>query len=251
VIGYNGPVTTSASPAATMKLVGGELCLDFVNTVGGRLPEGPASPGSQVLADKLDAYPDLVAWSRHAGSTSEADARRLLRLAESYPREAGDVLDRARLFREALHRTLRSLMVGRRPDPSDLSRVSDEVAAARTHEVLALSAEGLRWEWPDAGSRLDSPLWPVSRSAASLLTSGDLSRLRQCGGERCGWLFVDRSRNRSRQWCTMEDCGNVSKVRRFRRRHSRRHSGSGRHGDPAQERTPLRARRSSRPSRST
>jgi predicted RNA-binding Zn ribbon-like protein len=82
--------------------------------------------------------------------------------------------------------------------------------------------EGLRWDWPDAGSRLDSPLWPVGRAAAALLTSGDLSRLRQCGGERCGWLFLDRSRNRSRHWCTMEDCGNVSKVRRFRQRRTRR-----------------------------
>ncbi len=98
-----------------MKLVGGELCLDFVNTVGGRIPEGAGSPGSSVIADKLRAYGDLVAWGRHTRSTTAADARRLLRLAESHPREAADVLARARLFREALHRTLRSLMPGRRP----------------------------------------------------------------------------------------------------------------------------------------
>ena len=213
-----------------MKLVGGDLCLDFVNTVGGRVAEGGGSPGSRVLADKLAAYADLVAWGRHTGSIGETNARQLLRLAESQPREAADVLGRALLFREALHRTLLSLMLGRRPEPADVSRLNAEVADARTHEVLALSREGLRWEWPDPGSRLDSLLWPVSRSAAALLTSGDLSRLRQCGGERCGWLFVDRSRNRSRQWCTMEDCGNVSKVRRFRRRHSSRR---GRRTEPA------------------
>ncbi len=207
------------SLAGTMKLVGGELCLDFVNTVGGRIPEGAGSPGSSVIADKLGAYEDLVAWGRHARSTGEADARRLLRLAEGRPREAADVVGRARLFREALHRTLRSLRLGRRPAAADLGRINDEVSAARKREVLAPRPDGLRWDWPDAGGRLDSPLWPVGRSAAALLTSGDLSRLRQCGGERCGWLFLDRSRNRSRQWCTMEDCGNVSKVRRFRRRH--------------------------------
>lgn len=208
------------SLAGTMKLVGGELCLDFVNTVGGRVPEGAGSPGSAVIADKLGAYGDLVAWGRHTRSTTEPDARRLLRLAESHPREAADVLGRARVFREALRRTLRSLMLGRRPEAADLARINDEIAAARKREVLAPSRDGLRWDWPDPGRRLDSPLWPVGRSAAALLTSGDLSRLRQCGGERCGWLFLDRSRNRSRHWCTMEDCGNVSKVRRFRRRHS-------------------------------
>jgi predicted RNA-binding Zn ribbon-like protein len=211
-------MTTSDSLAGTMKLVGGELCLDFINTVGGRIPERGGSAGSRVLADKLGAYTDLVAWSRHTGSMGKADARRLLRLADSRRREAEDVLGRALLFREALHRTLRSVMLGRRPEPPDLSLLNAEIAAARGRERLAPSGVGLRWEWPDAGGELDAPLWPVSRSAAALLTSEDLSRLRQCGGEQCGWLFLDRSRNRSRQWCTMEDCGNLSKVRRFRRR---------------------------------
>jgi len=213
-------VATTPSPAATMKLVGGDLCLDFVNTVGGRTPAD--STGSRVLADKLAGYGDLLAWARHTQSVAETDARRLARLAEDRPREAASVLGRALALREALHRTLRALMLDRRPEPTDLSLLNTEIAEARGREVLAPFRDGLRWEWPDSGGRLESPLWPVVRAAAALITSGDLSRLRECGGERCGWLFLDRSRNRSRQWCTMEDCGNVSKVRRFRRRHSRR-----------------------------
>ena len=213
-------VATTPSPAATMKLVGGDLCLDFVNTVGGRTPAD--STGSRVLADKLAGYGDLLAWARHTQSVAETDARRLARLAEDRPREAASVLGRALALREALHRTLRALMLDRRPEPTDLSLLNTEIAEARGREVLAPFRDGLRWEWPDSGGRLESPLWPVVRAAAALITSGDLSRLRECGGERCGWLFLDRSRNGSRQWCTMEDCGNVAKVRRFRQRHSRR-----------------------------
>src|SRR5512144_1337235 len=129
------------APAGTMKLVGGEVCLDFVNTVGGRVPGSAGSAASSVISDKLGAYADLVAWARHTRSTSEADARRLLRLAESRPREAADVLGRARLFREALHRALRSLMLGRRPDAADLARINGEIAAARKREVLAPARE--------------------------------------------------------------------------------------------------------------
>ena len=222
-------MATSESPAATTKLVGGDLCLDFVNTVGGRVFSGDSSVRSQVLADKLAAYADLVAWGRHTESLSEAGARRLARLAEACPREAAAVLSRALAFREALYRTLRSSMLGRRPEPPDLSLLNTEIAAARGREALRPAGDGLRWEWPDPGGRLDSPLWPVGRAAAALLTSpGELSRLRQCGGDTCGWLFLDRSRNRSRQWCTMEDCGNVSKVRRFRQRHARRVRPHGR-----------------------
>ena len=204
------------SPAVT-KLVGGDPCLDFVNTVGGRIPIGARGWASQVLADKLSDYPDLVAWSRHARLVGEADAHRLERLAKRHPRAAMAVLGRALSLREALHRTLLALMTGRRPAREDLELLNAEMAAARGREALRVERGAVRWTWLDAGARLDSPLWPISRAAAALLTSG-LGRLRVCGGERCGWLFVDRSRNRSRQWCTMEDCGNVSKVRRFRAR---------------------------------
>jgi predicted RNA-binding Zn ribbon-like protein len=203
-----------------MKLVGGDPCLDFVNSVGGRVP---AVGGAQarVRADKLAGYPDLVAWSVHAELVGESTARSLLRLAAARPREARAGLDRALAFREALYRTLRALMLGRAPAPADLALLNVELAACRSREVLAARREGLRWEWRDAAEQLESPLWPVARAAAALLTSPELERLRQCGGDECGWLFLDRSRNHSRQWCTMEDCGNLSKVRRFRERHAR------------------------------
>jgi predicted RNA-binding Zn ribbon-like protein len=29
-----------------------------------------------------------------------------------------------------------------------------------------------------------------------------------------GWVFIDRSRNRSRRWCTMDSCGAYAKARR-------------------------------------
>jgi predicted RNA-binding Zn ribbon-like protein len=209
------------SRAATMKLVGGDPCLDFVNTVGGRVPAEDGSVATRVLVDKLAAYADLAAWSRHVGSIEEGPARRLARLAEGRPREAGSVLGRALVMREALHRTLRALMREESPEEGDLRLLNAEIARARGYERLTPAQPGLRWEWPDAERRLESLLWPVAKAAGDLLTSGDLSRLRECGGERCGWLFLDRSRNRSRQWCTMEDCGNVAKVRRFRERLAR------------------------------
>jgi predicted RNA-binding Zn ribbon-like protein len=202
--------------AATMKLVGGNPGLDFVNTVGGRTA-GPGSE-SRVANDKLGDYRDLVAWARHAGLLSEARARGLVRMAERAPREAARVFARAAELREALHRLLRALMDGRRPDPADLAVLNAELAAMRSGERLVARPEGLRWEHDDAQVRLDSVLRPICRGVEGLLTSGNLSRVRACAGEGCGWLFLDRSKNRSRQWCTMEDCGNASKVRRFRER---------------------------------
>ena len=53
--------------------------------------------------------------------------------------------------------------------------------------------------WAEGGRALDSMLWPIARSAADLLTSGELEAVRQCGGRNCGWLFLDTSRNRTRR----------------------------------------------------
>jgi len=78
--------------------------------------------------------------------------------------------------------------------------------------------KGFKWEWIGREASLDRMLWSIAHSGAEFLIKGDLSRLRECGGEECGWLFEDTSRNRSRQWCHMQDCGNLAKVRRFRTR---------------------------------
>jgi predicted RNA-binding Zn ribbon-like protein len=49
-----------------------------------------------------------------------------------------------------------------------------------------------------------------------LLTSDALARVRLCADTSCAWLFLDTTRNRTRRWCDMKECGNRNKVRRFR-----------------------------------
>jgi len=60
----------------------------------------------------------------------------------------------------------------------------------------------------------------VVHAATGLLTSGPLDRVKDCAA--CRWLFVDESRNRSRRWSTMEECGTHEKVRRYLERRAAR-----------------------------
>ena len=206
------------------KFIGGILCLDFINTVEGRSgtshQKGAAGDQYKIIGEKLRNYSDLVAWCRHeqAALLSPKDARRLIQLAEKHPKAAQTVFETAINLREALYRIFKAVANNRKPNRRDIERLDDELRKARAHERLVFSIDGFATEWEDMSDTLDSPLWPVARSAADLLTSGDSSRLRQCVGEDCGWLFMDTSRNRSRQWCDMKDCGNLAKVRRFRER---------------------------------
>src|SRR6185437_6680981 len=54
----------------------------------------------------------------------------------------------------------------------------------------------------------------VAADARALLL--DPSALRACADPECGWLFLDRSQARRRRWCSMAECGNRAKARRFR-----------------------------------
>ena len=199
------------SSAAEMRLIGGRLCLDFVNTVGGR-------ENSRVLGDKLVDYSDLVAWSQHSGIITAAEAARLVRESKQKPAAARTVFRRAIALREALHRIFKAVALERTPHSVDLDTMNDELLKARNHERLISTSKGVVWEWTGSETELDRMLWSIAHSASEFLSTADLSRLRECGGEECGWLFEDTSRNRSRQWCHMQDCGNLAKVRRFRTR---------------------------------
>ena len=212
----------SERPAATMKLVGGRLFLDFINTSGGRRPDPSqrkAHSGSVIiLGEKLTDYFDLLAWGRHTDSISEADLQTLMRDARRHEGEASSVLERAFALREAGYRICMAILGKRPPEDGDLEILNREITIARCHERLSAASDGYVWEWTSEGAALDRMLWPVARSGAELLTTADLTRIHACGAEDCGWLFEDSSRNRSRHWCTMQDCGNVAKVRRFRTR---------------------------------
>jgi predicted RNA-binding Zn ribbon-like protein len=75
--------------------------------------------------------------------------------------------------------------------------------------------DGYNWDSRGEMAKLDWILNPLIRSAADLLVSDELKRVKKCGDPACGWLFLDTSRNNSRRWCDMSDCGNRAKACRF------------------------------------
>lgn len=210
------------TPAGQMKLIGGRLCLDFVNSVGGRRlepsPKKKAIDGVIVREDKFREYADLVAWSLHTGLLTEAEAIALLRESKRREKDAATVLARALALREAIWRICKAVMAGMPLRQADLDLLNQELAVAHGRVRVAAAEKNFVWEWTDTKNALDRMLWLIADSAAEFLTTADLTRLRECGGENCGWLFEDTSRNRRRQWCDMQDCGNLAKVRRFRSR---------------------------------
>jgi len=161
-----------------MRLDGGHPALDLVNTLYGQVGKPPEHDVLQTRED-LMTFATRVGVATRGTSTAALEAARRLRTASEHA------------FRDA--------------DPSGL-----ETAAKRAYRAGSLERGG--WTWSD-----DDPLSTVHRlahAAALLLADKDaLERLRGCAG--CCWLYLDRSKNRSRKWCSMEDCGTNAKKRRY------------------------------------
>lgn len=198
---------TSTDPAR-MRLVGGDLSLDYVNT-----RTGP--PGAPPTEDVLRDYAGLVAWARHVGIADATDVHRLETAAAGDPISARRAIRRARGLREDLDQLFRAVAAGESlPEPAR-SGLRDAAADVLTRAELVPADTGYAWSW--VGDRtLAGPLGPVVRSAVELLTAGPLDRVKAC--PTCGFLFLDESKNRSRRWCSMDDCGAAEKMRRYVRR---------------------------------
>ncbi len=215
-------------PVAAASLVGGRLCLDLANTVAGWRGSRPPRD-FEPLEDRLLDYADLLAWAQRSGLLDQASVGALWRFARRGARDAAAVVARARGLRHAVYRTARRLIDRRTPVDADVEVILAEFRNARRHERLQASETGLSWTTMADPRALDRVLWPVAQSAVEFFTTGNLTRLRVCPGEECGWVFEDTSRNRSRRWCEMADCGNLAKVRRFRSRSRSRAGKKGGH----------------------
>ena len=192
-------------------LVGGDLALDFVNTVTARDTEP---------SDFLDDYHALIRWARLTSRFVNKDLVELTNLARSEPEKAAAALGQCRRVREALCAVLYALIARREPQTENVAVM--DYARKRAFDAARLNAFklGLRVAWSVERSGLDLITHVVTARALDLLQNVSLDRLRVCAGTDCGWVFIDTSKNGKRRWCDMEVCGNAAKARRFRKRHA-------------------------------
>jgi len=196
-----------AVPDHDIELSGGALALDFANTVGGT----HVSP----THDHLRAYGDIVRFAELAGGVDASAARRLVQRAEREPGRAAAVYELGISLRESIWGIFSALASGDVPRDEDLELLGDAAASGAARSRLVYDSDGVGWSFASDVDELERPLWEIARSAVDLLTSGERDRVKECASTTCEWVFIDRSKNHSRRWCDMSDCGNRAKARRF------------------------------------
>ncbi len=195
-------------------LVGGALCLDLLNTV---------MQGQELLPD----FGSYLRWLNQAGvDTSEgASASTLARWQTESPATVATLADVKKL-RETLREAVRAFAAGERVPEKVLASLNPLLARSPvrselvrgTGEEAARLHKRFRVHWQDPADLLA----PVAESAADLFSGADPALVRQCDGAGCTMMFMDRTKNHRRRWCSMAVCGNRAKVAAHRARQKTR-----------------------------
>jgi predicted RNA-binding Zn ribbon-like protein len=190
--------------------IGGALCLDFANTASWE--------ADQRTTEHLNDFHDLVRWCAERAIISQETDAALFIEAEQNSVRGEAVLAEAKEFRETLYRIFIALSRQNAPTCGDLQLLNETLAQVPLHFEVRREKEGFSCERKAGGTEFAKLLGPVVWCAAELLASEKIEQVKCCASETCGWLFLDGTKNHSRRWCDMSDCGSRAKSKRYYRK---------------------------------
>jgi len=196
------------SLVSSVQLLGGRLCLDFVNT----------TPSHSELS-----WEGLVLLLEATRVVSVERGAHLLALPQSDPAAAEGLLQKARRLSASLRKALTAMHRKHKIAAEWVEPINEVLRITEGHDELIFEDAAWRMEFVAREGGLDWLLAAIARSAAELVAEGPKAPLRICASPQCGLFFYDKSRTHRRRWCSMSACGNRSKVATFARRHSAAH----------------------------
>jgi predicted RNA-binding Zn ribbon-like protein len=192
-------------------LKSGHPILEFTNTVGNHASDHPG--------EHLFGYGDLLAWMGNIGLLQEEQVQVLKRKAAAQSEKSTAAFARSLELRESIYRIFVAQTKGESPAQDDLEVLNSVLRNLTGGAQIGQESGKFAWQWNFDAMSLEAPLSIIALAAADLMTSENIKWVGQCADEDgCGWLFVDTSKNHSRRWCDINDCGNRAKQRRYLQR---------------------------------
>lgn len=177
-------------------LDGGNLSLDFINTIKDRLVADPE--------DYLSGKEEWIAWLQHVD---------ILEDEVTNFEEADFNLKEVIRKREFLHRVFQGLAFQREIKEKDL-KCFDLLLQKIRRATKIFVVDNKPQEYLEIDPNdLNSYILKIGKAAHELLMSEEIDRIKECGN--CGWLYYDSSKNKCRKWCNMDTCGNEVKARKY------------------------------------
>jgi predicted RNA-binding Zn ribbon-like protein len=166
-----------------VRLDGGRPVLDFLNTANW-------SESGEIINERLESLDDVRVWMTAIGLSNCG---------------LPNFVEELRHFRSILRPAFTT-----QADTQEAICLLNSTIKAITGDVLSQSILDVEPP-PEPVSLIES----IALSAAAILSDQrEKSRLRHCPGKRCGWVFLDETKNARRKWCSMQTCGNREKAKR-------------------------------------
>lgn len=177
----------------------GNLCLDFLNTE--IILNGERT-------DLLESGADFFLWLQDA-QIFERD------ILENMKANWWNIIfPEAIEFRQALRKMIESIENQQVLAENAIEAINHYLLSVPTYQQIELEGAEFHTHFHYRITEAEQLLYPIAESARELLTECEHSRIKQCASDTCILHFYDSSKNGSRRWCSMETCGNRSKVKR-------------------------------------
>jgi len=180
----------------------------------------------------------LLEWSAKAGAILKSETTHYRAIAVQDPDFAAKIFKDAIALREAIYRIVFASAARRISSEADFRLLNDSLGAAPIRNQIERKRDDFGWRVVTPSFSAVAMLTPVLWSAADLLVGPSLARVRHCANDRCLWIFLDESKNRTRRWCSMQSCGNRAKAHRHYLRQTQ--SGMNARDSLARSHEPLR-----------
>jgi predicted RNA-binding Zn ribbon-like protein len=181
--------------------VGNHPCLDFVNTQ--MIVKGEP-------VDVLESVEDLLSWLAQARllTKPQADAVR----AGLKHTELTSLLNQAKSFRATLRGLVERIVAGQSIPDSAIRAINQFLSQRPSYAQLVRTKRGFERRVHSVASPALNILAPLAESASDLLCQTDFTLIKKCGNPACVLYFYDTTKNHTRNWCSMQMCGNRMKV---------------------------------------
>ena len=187
--------------------VGNHPCLDLINTQ--LIVKGEPK-------DLLESVDDFYSWVRQARLLTASQGE----FAKVHPHneEVEFLLERTRTFRATLRIVAERVAAGKAVPDSAIGIINQFLAQRPGYTELVQTKEGFKRRFHSLATQPVELLAPLLETASDLLSSGRLRFIKKCANAACILYFLDTTKNHTRNWCSMQLCGNRMKVAAHYRR---------------------------------
>ena len=181
--------------------VGNHPCLDFINTQ--MIVRGNPT-------DLLGGCEDLVAWLVQASMVDKVQA--VVVMTQWDHKDQEQLFEQGVMFRKTLREMVARIVARKSIPDSAVTSINQILARCPGYPQLVYAKGRFERQFQSQASQKEGLLAPLAEAASDLLCSGKLSLVKKCGNAACILYFYDTTKNHTRNWCSMQLCGNRIKV---------------------------------------